>query len=567
MLKRFALGGLLPLAAHMGASPKGYAAGVTTYVNPLDVLIADPYALYHDEVYYLYGTSSPWGFKVWSSPDLVNWRYRGMAFNATPSSWGKNRFWSPEVIAKNGVFYMFYSAGGSPNDLMRICAASATSPLGPFKDIATPLFDDGKAWIDAHVFTDTDGVSYLYCAQDISYPPDTKSEIYVARLRSDMKALDTTPTLCITPSAPWEFPGGGVNGWNEGPFVFKHNGVYYMTYSGDVYSNPGYSVGYATATSPFGPWKKYSGNPILKKNAFVSGPGHNSIVRSPDGSELFIVYHTHQQASGGDDRQLAIDRLAFTADGAGGPDMLSVPGGPSYGLMNYPSGDSPFPFGTSDNFNSTTLDRTRWIIFNEESGYWRLANGQLSITTQEGDIYSSRADASNIFLQYAPPGGFSATVKVSFVPQANYEQAFLILWQDHKNYARFSTLCADGLKFEIIRETNATPVTFQTPNSIGSPVYLRIDCGGSVMRFHASPDGSRWTQIGPDYPLTLLEVKIGLGAIAPDSGAAREALFDDFRITPSAPSRVDEWIHSGRDNIRLGVNIYGEPMKLVKQDG
>jgi hypothetical protein len=73
-------------------------------------------------------------------------------------------------------------------------------------------------------------------------------------------------------------------------------------------------VGYATATNPLGPWTKYAGNPVLKKNMSigVSGPGHNCVTSSPDDKELFIVYHTHtfpDKPSG--NRNLCIDRMIF----------------------------------------------------------------------------------------------------------------------------------------------------------------------------------------------------------------------------------------------------------------
>jgi hypothetical protein len=59
-------------------------------------------------------------------------------------------------------------------------------------------------------------------------------------------------------------------------------------------------------------------NPIAATNLEigVSGPGHNSIARSPDGKELFVVYHTHADPKRpSDDRVLNIDRLNFGEQG------------------------------------------------------------------------------------------------------------------------------------------------------------------------------------------------------------------------------------------------------------
>jgi hypothetical protein len=79
-----------------------------------------------------------------------------------------------------------------------------------------------------------------------------------------------------------------------------------------------YGIGYATADKPLGPWVKAGENPIAATNLDigVSGPGHNSITRSPDGKEIFIIYHTHadpQKPSG--NRVMNIDRLHFTESG------------------------------------------------------------------------------------------------------------------------------------------------------------------------------------------------------------------------------------------------------------
>jgi GH43 family beta-xylosidase len=108
------------------------------------------------------------------------------------------------------------------------------------------------------------------------------------------------------------------NRCNEGPFVFKYNKKYYMTYAGGNTSFPTYGIGYCTADNPMGPWKKATENPILIRDIKngVSGPGHNSVVKSPDGKEMFIVYHTHADVNKPEgDRVVNIDRLIITKDG------------------------------------------------------------------------------------------------------------------------------------------------------------------------------------------------------------------------------------------------------------
>jgi len=112
-------------------------------------------------------------------------------------------------------------------------------------------------------------------------------------------------------------------------------------YSAHVFSDPDYAVGYATAKSPLGSWSKAKENPILKRTKIVSGPGHNSVIASPDGKEPFVVYHTHKNLAGGHERELNIDRL-YIVDGADGKVRLRVDG-PTRRPMCMPSGAATRP--------------------------------------------------------------------------------------------------------------------------------------------------------------------------------------------------------------------------------
>jgi beta-xylosidase len=507
------------------------------FANPLDVRLADPQVLLDNGVYYCYATSSGNGFKVWSSPDLVNWRDRGLAYREVAGGYGTTSWWAPEVIKYQGAYYMVYSAAGGTDGYKRICIAKSTSPLGPFTDIAAPLFNNGLGYIDGHIFIDTDGKPYLFCVRDMSDPPANYSYVYVAPLNSTLTALAGSLTLCFGPSASWE---GGTRKWNEAPCVIKHNGYYYCLYSANVYSSPNYAIGYATATSPLGPWTKYSGNPIVKKTAIVSGPGHCAITTSPDGQELWLVYHTQQQLSGGGARQLAIDRLSFI-DQATGPDRLVVPGAPSSTLKQAPSGTPPFPAGGDDEFSRTSVDRSRWIIFNEVTGRYYEGNGALNITTVDGDTFeTASADQQNIFLQYPPWEDFEISTKVNFSPGQNFEQASLFVWQDHNNFLRLSDAWIAGRRLEAGVEIGAAFEADQVPTSIGANCWLRIRKLANKYTFWASGNGTDWDQVGGERTAGLIDIKVGIGAASPGSARNLQAAFDYFRITRIASS-VEDW--------------------------
>ncbi len=292
-----------------------------TYTNSVLPDTADPYVLQYNGTYYLYGTNTDTGdtnksqgIKVYTSTDLVNWTDKGLALK-NEDSWGNKWFWAPEVVERNGTFYMYYAVEE------RLAVATGKSPLGPFvQEVQEPIKPD-TVKIDAHVFKDDDGKQYLYFVRF-----NNANEIWVAELNDDMKTIkEETMTFCFRPTQAWEqSQKQPVANINEGPFVIKHNGLYYLTYSGNHFESPDYGVGYATSTSPMGPWTKYEYNPIMKSNLVVPGAGHHSLVYSPDGTELFMVYHTHYNTGSTEPRKLSIDRVHFVPQGNGLPDAMEV---------------------------------------------------------------------------------------------------------------------------------------------------------------------------------------------------------------------------------------------------
>ena len=76
-------------------------------------------------------------------------------------------------------------------------------------------------------------------------------------------------------------------------------------------------IGCAVADDPMGPFVKYEDNPIMHDDfPRVSGPGHNSVAWTPDGKEMFIVYHIHTASDeGGFNRQVCIDRMGWDENG------------------------------------------------------------------------------------------------------------------------------------------------------------------------------------------------------------------------------------------------------------
>jgi len=262
---------------------------------------ADPHIAAFGDTYYLYPTTDGiegWGaksFSAWSSKDLKTWKNEGVILDLPRDlTWANRNAWAPAMATKNGKYYFYYTAAQS------VGVAVAPSPTGPFKDplghalVAKDAYR-GQA-IDPMVFVDDDGSAYLYWGQ---------GQCHVVKLNADMTSYD--------PAAVVEFK---PEGYNEGSFVLKRQGKYYLMWSEFDTRDPRYSVAYATSSSPMGPWVKASGPPVLHGRGPVKGAGHHSVVQVPGTDQWFIAYHRFIIPGGdGFNRETCVSPMRFDAAG------------------------------------------------------------------------------------------------------------------------------------------------------------------------------------------------------------------------------------------------------------
>jgi beta-xylosidase len=263
------------------------------------VPLADPYILLNKGNYYAYGTHSEKGIEVYQSVDLRQWHYKGLALKKD-DVWGNFGFWAPEVYKIKGLYYMFYTAEE------HICVATSKSPAGPFtQQEKRPIIINEKS-IDCSLFKDDNGKFYLFFVRF-----NDGNNIWVAEMNKDLKSIKKeTLHPCIHVSQDWEKVWPRVN---EGPFVIKHKGIYYMTYSANSYESQMYGIGCATAKDVMGEWKKYPNNPILQKPGSLVGVGHHSIFKDKRG-QLMVVFHAHHDSLHIHPRHLCITKAYFEND-------------------------------------------------------------------------------------------------------------------------------------------------------------------------------------------------------------------------------------------------------------
>jgi beta-xylosidase len=294
-----------------------------TYRNPVyPHSFPDPFILKVGEDYWGYSTGFQDDgnvFGIIHSKDLVHWKWVGSAMQPIPGE--HTCYWAPEVTHEpDGSFLLYYSAGNE--ETMTIRVARAEYPSGPFHDLGITLTKESFA-IDAHVFRDDDGSRYLFYATDFLTHTHIGTGTVVDRM-IDAFTLEGKPEPVTRARYDWQVydpkreSKGGVK-WHtvEGPFVLKHNGLYYQMFSGGNWQNLTYGISYAVSDKikPGHEWKQHADGsailPILRTiPGEVIGPGHNSAVHGPDDRELYCVYHRWHEG----ERVLCIDRMGWNGD-------------------------------------------------------------------------------------------------------------------------------------------------------------------------------------------------------------------------------------------------------------
>jgi arabinan endo-1,5-alpha-L-arabinosidase len=297
-----------------------------TYRNPVwEGYFADPFVLKWQGEYYAYGTGDRaiqedgHVFPVLHSLDLAHWKYLGGALK--PFEAAGSAYWAPEVVEREGRFYLYYSLAGPEGDeTHRLHVAVADHPAGPFVD-AKPLLPNEGFSIDAHPFQDpADGQWYLFFAKDF-FEGRAGTALAAVRLSADMVSTIGPVTTILRPSADWQIYerdrslyGRQWDAWHtvEGPGLVMHNGRYYLMYSGGNWTSAGYGIGYAVAETVLGPYQEPEAGPVVLSGngAQVIGPGHNSTVLGPDDQTRFVVYHAWDAARTA--RRMCIDPLAWS---------------------------------------------------------------------------------------------------------------------------------------------------------------------------------------------------------------------------------------------------------------
>mgnify|MGYP005909688103 FL=1 len=302
--------------------------GGTTTTKTQKISYADPTIFLDNGTYYMSGTSqignqSSRGFTILMSDDLREWTtgtadtYRFILGPEWGTTYGTAGFWAPQWIKENGTYHFLYTANE------RVAIAHADAVTGIFTQDKAAAIDASVGNIDPFLFKDNDGKYYLYHVRF-----GGGNFIWVAEFDMKTGTVDSgTLKQCLELTEPWERMYNYDSSWiMEGPTVVKWDDVYYLFYSANHYKDPDYAVGYATASSPMGPWTKYSGNPIIRRDIVgEKGAGHGDVFEGKDG-KFYYVYHVWGDGDAPDARQTRIVPL-IREKGSDGIYKISVDAG------------------------------------------------------------------------------------------------------------------------------------------------------------------------------------------------------------------------------------------------
>ncbi len=306
-------GRLRLLASIVGTLAIGSSAFAT---NPLimEQFTADPTARVFEGKIYVYPShdiNEPgkgrrgWfvmeDYHVYSSENLMDWTDHGVIVSQDKVPWANPTgysMWAPDCVFKNGKYYFYFPTGAKPaasggrrgGGGFRIGVAIADKPYGPF--VPEPNAIQGVGGIDPGLLIDDDGSVYMFWGG-----------IQMAKLKDNMLELDSQPRQ--VQNLPRD---GGII---EGPFPFKRNGIYYLTYPHSL-AGKAERLEYSTASSPLGPyeWKGV----IMDQSASGCWTNHHSIVEYK--GQWYLFYHDKDLSPEFDkNRSIHADYLSFNEDG------------------------------------------------------------------------------------------------------------------------------------------------------------------------------------------------------------------------------------------------------------
>lgn len=248
----------------------------------------------------------------------------GVALDLKDVPWASKQLWAPDAAQRDGRYFLYFPARDKEG-VFRIGVAVSDKPEGPFAAEPEPI--QGSFSIDPCCLNDGDGRAWLVWGgiwggqlqkwrkgrfdPDGREPADNEPALgpRIAELAPDMKSFRgaTTELRILDENGSPILAGDHERRFFEGPWMHKHNGTYYLSYStGDTH----YLV-HATSDSPRGPFT-FRGRILEPVSGWTT---HHSIVEH---NGRWWLFHHDSSLSGGKShlRCVKVKELTYASDGS-----------------------------------------------------------------------------------------------------------------------------------------------------------------------------------------------------------------------------------------------------------
>ena len=191
-----------------------------------EINIRDPFIVYENGIYYMYGTRARdfgchvGGVDVYRSDDMESWSEPIECFNSEKHGLNRMVNWAPEVHRYKGSYYMFITLT-QENGLRGTYSLRADSPLGPFVPHSVGALTPSE-WecLDGTLYVDDMEVPYLvFCHEHTQIIDGT---ICYARLSESLDSIvGDVVTLFAASESGLADPSKDGHFVTDGPFLYR----------------------------------------------------------------------------------------------------------------------------------------------------------------------------------------------------------------------------------------------------------------------------------------------------------------------------------------------------------
>ena len=236
----------------------------------------------------------------------------------------QTELWAPELFFYQGHWYCLYAADYNNDNRqhrMWIMRSETDDALGEWGEPVKLELPEDQWAIDGTFFEYKDGRIFTIWSGWKNEAQGTsmwKQYLYIAQLETGnpMKVVSTERVLVTEPRYVWEVSSLPQN---EGPSVIvSPEGTYYCMYSGNYSGSNYYTVAAVRLNGDpmdANAWEKLP-EPVMRSDSELGiySPGHASFVKSPDGTEDWIIYHTAKASGSGWNRNGRAQKLTWVND-------------------------------------------------------------------------------------------------------------------------------------------------------------------------------------------------------------------------------------------------------------